>query len=220
MPVLNNLGVIAEARGDFHTALIQYQEALDIAREIGNRNGEVVYLGNLGSAQVGLAEYRAAEENLRLAIDLTGEAGSYVLSSTYSRLAEALVGQGKGRDGSDFARQALELGRQNESQEDIALAWRALGLVSAHEGKPIQLEGVGSDPPTAFSAADCFSRSEEIYRQVGREEERARTLRAWARYELAQGDRAEGVMKWQEAREIFQRLGADPEARAMENLPS
>jgi tetratricopeptide (TPR) repeat protein len=219
MPILNNLGVIAEARGDFRSAFEQYQEALDISREIGNRNGEVVYLGNMGSAQVGCEDFKGAEENLRLAIYLSGEAGSYVLSAIYSRLAEALVEQGEPGEAFGFARQALDLGGQNESQEDIALAWRVFGLIAASKARPVQLDGVGGGQPEEYSAPACFSRSQAIYREIGRDEEMARTMRAWARYELDHGERAVGEKMWQEAREIFERLGAEPEALAMKDLP-
>ena len=45
---LNNLGLIAEKRGDLDGAERLYRESLAIDREIGDREGEAKVLGNLG----------------------------------------------------------------------------------------------------------------------------------------------------------------------------
>ncbi len=176
MPLLNNLGVIAESRGDYRTAILRYREALEIAQEIDNRNGEVVYLSNLGGAKMKLGDSRSAEDDLRRVIDLAGEAGSYVLSATYSHLAEASLAQEKWSEALPLARQALELGLENESQEDIALAWRMIGLVAWQHSGLILLDDEAEGEQTEYEAAACFARSEEIFREAGRDEERARTL--------------------------------------------
>lgn len=68
-----------------------------------------------------------------------------------------------------------------------------------------------------MSAAACFTRSEAVFKEIGRDEERARTLRAWARHELARGDRSSGLMKWRQAREIFERPGVELEIQKMEH---
>ncbi len=52
------------------------------------------------------------------------------------------------------------------------------------------------------------------------EGERARTLREWAKYELAHGDKARGAAMWQEARELFARLGVELEVERMTILPT
>ena len=46
---LNNLGIIAETRGDLAEAEKLYRESLAIKREIGNRIGEAASLNNLGN---------------------------------------------------------------------------------------------------------------------------------------------------------------------------
>ncbi len=220
MPLLSNLGANAESRGDYQRALERYQEALEIAREIGNRNGEVVYLSNLGGARIRLGEYQSAEADLRLVIELAGEAGSYILSFAYSHLAEALVAQQKGSEAAEYARLALELAVKNESQDDIGTAWRALGLVAAHEGGQIRLEEAGGEDPAAYDAATCFARSEAVFQEIGQEQERARTLRDWAKFEMSSGDYSAGLAKWQQAKGIFERLGVELEAQKMEELPT
>jgi len=203
--MLNNLGVIAESRGDYQAAAENYREALTIARETGNRHGEIVVLNNLGEAQVGLGEYQTAEADLRQAIEMAEAAGWGGVSATYCSLAKACLGQDKLTKAVELARRALELGQETEVQEDIGGAWYALGMT---------LAAVPSPGPVAIGegildAAGCFARSLAVFAEAGMEGERARTLRAWAEYEIGCGDRERGDKMLQEAQEIFERLGSE-----------
>ena len=48
------------------------------------------------------------------------------------------------------------------------------------------------------------------------QDEQAKTLKAWAEYELKQGDHAKGEALWQEARALFVKLGIDTEVKRMD----
>ncbi len=213
--ILNNLGyVAARARGDYGAAADLFQKALTIAREIGDRNFEMEWLNNLGGARVGLGEYSAAEADLRQAIHMAESSGGLrILPEAYRFLAKALLGQGKVEAALEAARQALGLGQEHNEPDHIGGAWRALGMVAAELPEPPVIEG------QAWDAVDCFAESLRIFAEKGIERERAWTLRAWAEYELAQGDRQRGETMWQEAREIFARLGAESCVEHMANLP-
>jgi predicted ATPase/class 3 adenylate cyclase len=203
--MLNNLGVIAEAREDYPAAAALYQEALTIAREIGHRHAEIVVFSNLGGARVGLGEYEAAEADLLEAIEMAEAVGWGGLAETYRFLAQARLGQGRATEALEAARRALELGQGTGLQEDIGEAWRVLGMVLTAAPSPGSIT-VGED---TLDAAACFARSLEIFTETGMEGEQARTLRAWARYEMERGDRDRGERMWQEAREVFARLGIE-----------
>ncbi|HLO32329.1 MAG TPA: adenylate/guanylate cyclase domain-containing protein [Anaerolineales bacterium] len=219
MLLLSNLGVIADARGDYETAFQRYHAALEIAREIGNRDGEILFLTNRGGEQVALKNYAAAEVDLRKAIELAGIEGSWCLPNTYYYHAEALIGLGKYEPAFYSAYQALALGREDKVPENIGAAWRALGKVSGMTGKPISLRLTAFGERIDFSAEDCFRKSAEIFAEAEIEGERARTLRDWAGYELGLGHRDQATRMWQEAREIFVKLGAEPEVQRMDNSP-
>jgi hypothetical protein len=66
-----------------------------------------------------------------------------------------------------------------------------------------------------YDAPACFAESLRICDETGMRGERARTLRAWAQYEIARGNAAHGAAMWQEARTIFAELGADMEVERM-----
>jgi hypothetical protein len=65
----------------------------------------------------------------------------------------------------------------------------------------------------------CFAESDRIFREMAREDELARTLRAWARYELEFGDRDKAAARWKEARALFEKIGATHEVARMAELP-
>ena len=186
------------AFGDYGAAVAIFQKALAIARDIGDRNGEMLCLSNLGGMRVALGDYRAAEANLRQATRIAEDVG-IKFPEAYSFLAEAYLGQGQHQDALAAARRALTLALA--SQEDVGGAWRALGMVAAWWPDPIS---VGE---TQYDAAACFAEALRVFTAMQVEGERARTLRVWAYYELAHGDRARGLSMGREAREIFERLG-------------
>jgi serine/threonine protein kinase/tetratricopeptide (TPR) repeat protein len=198
--LLNSLGETARLRGDYPTAFARYSEALQIAREIGNRNGEILYLSNLGAARNGLGAYEEAEADLRQTIELATAAGYVGLSENYRFLTEALLGGGRLAEAKEAALRALELGREIENHEHLAEAWRVLGLVASGSKSAIEVDGETRDP------ASCFAQSLSIFARIQMEAERARTLRDWARHELAQGDPERGRQLLAEARDSFERL--------------
>jgi tetratricopeptide (TPR) repeat protein len=215
--MLSNLGESARARGDYQGAVGYYQQAITEAREIGNLDSEVLYLSNFGGAlaAAGGGDLPAAESYLKQVIGHERQQ-IFLFSETYRFLAEALLGQGKVAEALDAARRALGLGEQTENQDHIGAAWRALGSVTAHRDGPKALQKLTEGERARFTTpGECFSESLRVYSAMGADAERARTLRAWARHELQDGDRARGTSMWQEARELFTRLGMALELERM-----
>jgi tetratricopeptide (TPR) repeat protein len=198
--LLNSLGETARLSGDYRKASERYGEALQIAREIGNRNGEILYLANLGGARVGLGEFAEAEAELRQTIGLATAAGYVGVSENYRFLAEALLGQGRFEEAREAALRALELGHEMENQEHVAEAWRVLGLVASRTRSEVEVGGRPRD------AASCFAESLSVFGRINMEAARARTLRDWAHHELHGGDPARGRQLWDEARDTFHSL--------------
>jgi tetratricopeptide (TPR) repeat protein len=217
MTIVNNLGWLAETRGDYQLANQRYAEALKFAHETGHRDAEMVYLSNLGGTRVMLEDYSGAEKDLRQVIEMASGSGLGVLSETYRALAEACCYQGNRQEALDSAQRALALGREVSSQDYIAAAWRVLGLISSFQGEPVEAVP-GEDVP--YDGEACYSESLRICDEGNLDGEKARTLRAWARHKLAQGDHLEGEKLWQEARDIFARLGAVLEVERMAQLPT
>lgn len=219
MQLLNNLGVLAVGRGDDALALRRYEEALRIAREVGHREGETMYLSNLAEVKVTLGEYEAAEADLRQVIRATEGARLAGVSDSYRCLAEACLGQGKLDEAVAAGQRALSVAQESDEQQYIIAAWRVLGQAASRLSAPVSIETKASGETRPYSAADCFAESLHLCTDTGMEGERARTLREWAKFELASGHRDHGLARWNEARELFAQLGVESEVKRMETLP-
>lgn len=208
MAVLNNLGVISESYGDYEASYNQYDQALTIARELGNRDAEMVYLSNLGGIQVFMRQYPEAEIKLLKVIEMAQTSGLSILSDTYRCLAESQLGQGMSADAFESAQQALTLGQEVGSQDFITAAWRVFGMITAREGTTVSI--VDKD----YTSTECFEESLRIAEDNGLDPQKAATLRAWA-LAIMDDDEAEAQKKWQEARDIYDKLGAYLEVERM-----
>jgi predicted ATPase len=218
--LLNNLGAIGDALGDHDIAYLRYKNALELARAIGNRDGEILYLTNLGGQLVALGNYQDAEVDLRLAIDLAGTTGSWCMPITYNYLADALTGLGLYDEALRSAQEALSLGEEGKTPEYIGMAWRSLGTVGERKNQPVSPQQKGQIRPEIYSPAQCYAQSADILAEAEIEGERARTLSVWAKYEFQKGNQKWGLELWEEARAIFEKLGAHKVAEKMSGLPS
>jgi hypothetical protein len=118
------------------------------------------------------------------------------------------------------ARQALALGIEDSVPENIGAAWRVLGMISAKSGKPVSIRKSGLSDPDTYDAQACFSKSAQILADADIKGERARTLREWARYEATRNNKEWARELWDEARLIFDGLGANFEVERMEEPPA
>jgi anti-anti-sigma factor len=226
--MLQNLGVNASERGDYYTAVVLYQEALAVQREIGNRNGEMVILCNLGGAHVGLGEFVEAEADLRQLLRMAEGSGRLMfLSQAYTFLARACLGQHNVAEALQAACYALTLAKAMGHVEHMAYAWQALGIVSAQAEAPAAAtrlrqaeegESCSDYLRTIGTPAACFAEAVRILTELGSEGEKARALRDWAGYELSHGNDDDGERLWQEAHAIFARLNMPLELKRMADL--
>ena len=211
--LLNSMGETARLRGNYAAAVRCYEEALIITREIGDVGNEMTYLSNLGGARLGLKDYKMAEANLREVIDRVGGDRFYALSETYSFLAETCLAQAKLDEAKHACEIAHALALESENPEYIGGMWRTLGLVAARSPEPLIIDH------QTYDAQTSFAESLRVWTDVNAEAERARTLRAWAEYELACGDEIRSGELWNEAVEIFSRLEMEIEITGSSGVP-
>src|SRR5262249_19167217 len=205
--MFSNLGESARFRGDHERAAELYQKALNVAREIGDRPSEMIYLSNLSGARLGLRQFRDAEADLRQVLALTSSPKTCNLSETYSFLAEACLGQNKIPEAMSAAAHALTLAQSSGNEFDLGGAWRALGEVGA------ALSESGREPAAATwpvslpsDPAACFAESIRIFKKIAAKGEAARTLQAWSLFEQQQGRARESALKLGEAEAILRHL--------------
>jgi tetratricopeptide (TPR) repeat protein len=206
---LNSLGFQAYMQGRGEEALGFYKDALKIAREIGNKTGEIMVKSNIGGARIYLAEYEKAEKELTDLITEVGDRGHFLIPETYRFLTESLIGQSKFDIVLETARKSLILADESESDEMIGEAWRVLGIISACLEKKILIAGQKVD------ASDCFQKSMEIFKANEMEVNYAQTLHNFARYKLHHGDFQKAEELLRKEKEISERLNINTPAKSL-----
>jgi class 3 adenylate cyclase/tetratricopeptide (TPR) repeat protein len=213
----SNLGETARLAGDSRAAVGLYEKALAIVRQIGHHESETIYLTNLSGAQLGLGHFHEAETNLRLAVSLTADPNSCVLSETCSFLSQACLGQGKLDEALQAAQRSLALARDSENDLYLGGAWVALGRVAAAiETRPEASAAAGAGAVPKPDA--CFAESLRVFEKMNAAAEQGRVLRAWGEYDLARRCADLARPRLERALAIFERLGTADEVQRTRNL--
>jgi hypothetical protein len=130
---------------------------------------------------------------------MVGDEITFFLDETYCSLALACLKQEENEEAVAAAQRALKLAQESNNQEYVGAAWRVLGQVAA------KTSSVHVDE-TDYSAATCFAKSLRVFKDIAIEGEQAKTLNAWAEYELQHGDRTKGEAMQQEAQTLLAKL--------------
>jgi predicted ATPase len=211
MSIINNLGAIAFERGDYAEAAARYREALTGAQELRHSDAELSFMTNVGGALARGGSFAEAVQILLRVTEMSQANDMEEAANTHYYLAEAYLGQNKFDYALPAAQRALELAQGHQSSEDLVGSWRVLGQAAA--GSKMLVYGPENKP---YQAAECFAESIRIAEETGMEGERARTLRVWGMVAMMEGDTEHGRQMWQEARAIFEALGAIGEIERMD----
>lgn len=194
----NGLGENARLHGDYALAVTRYRSALSYATKAQNLDWEIAYRSNLIGALVGLGKYQEAEAEAQRMFGMAGPEKRAGLAEPYRFLSEAYLGQGKWEEALEHAELTLRLSQETGQPELVAAAWRTLGMIGAQRA-------------CRWEPVACFTESLQLFTEIGMSGEQARTLRAWARYDIAQGDKARGQRHLAQALDRFTQLSMTKE---------
>jgi tetratricopeptide (TPR) repeat protein len=148
---LGNLGLAHAALGQVRRAIEYYEQALAIAREIGNRWGEGADLGNLGLAYAALGQVRRAIEYYEQALAVAREvsaastegspewtAGRRGEGNHLGHLGLAYAALGEPRRAIEYYEQALTIAREIGDQQGEANRLVNLGFACRNLGQALQ----------------------------------------------------------------------------------
>jgi tetratricopeptide (TPR) repeat protein len=134
---LGNMGVIYRHQGKLKEALEHYQQALEIDREIGDKEGEATQLGNMGSVYYIQGKLEKALEHYQQALEINREIGSKKgEASLLGNMGNVCQAQGKPKEALEHYQQALEINREIGSKEGVATMLSGIGVVCQAQGKP------------------------------------------------------------------------------------
>ncbi|MFL5732491.1 MAG: tetratricopeptide repeat protein, partial [Chloroflexia bacterium] len=108
---LNGAGALAALQGDYATARSMYEESLAISRELGDKRGIAVSLGNLGNVAYGQGDYAIAHSLYEGSLALMRELGvSWGIGWILAGLGGVAAGVGQASRGTRLlgAAEALE----------------------------------------------------------------------------------------------------------------
>ena len=138
-------------------AIEHYEQALAIAREIGDRRGEGAGLGNLGNALLDAGEtdegIRRLEEALKLAQETENR---NALVTIHRNLARAYASSNRFGDAAPHARTSLDLAVSLDLPQQVSHCARLLLWIT------LDHTGQGYAAGDAASALHLFSRSQEV----------------------------------------------------------
>ncbi len=202
---LRNLGIVYHALGDYPEALDSYRLSLTLARKIGDRQGEMKSQSFIGVTYAEQGAWGEAEETFREAERLAEETGNrFILANALAGLASLYLNLGNSLGlVEEWIDRLNGLGRELDSREfdGTVLNLRGRLHVRRREG------------PQAKSA---FQEAIALFREI-----RNPLALGEACYYFGQGfkdlgEEREGDGYLAQAREIFQRLGAQGWLRKIE----
>ncbi|MFL5734667.1 MAG: tetratricopeptide repeat protein [Chloroflexia bacterium] len=215
----NNLGGIALNQERLDEALGFYGEALRSLEQIG---GSPYVIGtlhmNLGATLVRRREIEAAREHLERSCDYFEQAKVRdFLPEMHRHMAEAALAAGEPAEAVAEAEQALGLARELDMRGEEGSSLRVLGEALAggsaysvlHSGP--EARGFSAQVGDARHTEDAIGKLNDslaILREVGDENEAARTELALAALLIARGNREEGMSMLEQCMATFERLGA------------
>jgi tetratricopeptide (TPR) repeat protein len=200
----NNLGAIANLRGDHEGALSHYRIALPAFQRLGQRRGLASTYHNMAITLRDTGALDDADENERWAIE-HATAGGIPRLAAMGRIgrAELALRRGDAPFAEIAGRLAAEEFTRLEDPQNEGDARRLVGAACAAQGE-------------YSSALDSFGRALEVARAHGHALNEAETLRDRALMRVAQGKHDLAIEDARAAIAIFDRLGAHAEHEALE----
>src|SRR5919202_921203 len=134
---LNNIGLVYSNLGEYLKTLELYQQALAIAKEIGDKAGEGTTLNNSGNAYLYLGEYPKALEFYQQALAIHKQVGNKAMEgTTLNNMGEVYSNLGEYPKALEFYQQALAIHKEigNKAMEGTTL--NNIGYLLAKQNQP------------------------------------------------------------------------------------
>ncbi|MEZ4588471.1 MAG: tetratricopeptide repeat protein [Gemmatimonadales bacterium] len=131
-----NLGILANIRGDWAEAERWYRQSLEAFRRAENAKGCAIAYHNLGMISADREDWALAEDSYARGLELAREIGDRHLEALcLLNRSEVLVSVGRADDAAGVARAANEIFAALGSKMDVAAAEKQLGAILRHQGE-------------------------------------------------------------------------------------
>lgn len=202
--VLNTMGLIFAKLGDPEQAVVRYQEALGIVKEVGNVQGEAAMLNNLGNVAADLGDYTEALEYYNLALPVAQK-----LSENRRREAATL-----NNIGFTYAQQQNDAQALENYERSLPL-WRELGDRSGEASTLTNIGVARARLGDADRALEAYHQALPLRQAVRDRRGEATTLYRLAQLERDRGNKAEALTRIKAAIEIIESLRANVQSEEL-----
>jgi CHAT domain-containing protein len=156
---LDSLGDCLMKTGDIEAAKAAYDEALEISEKIRDKQGERIYLSNVGRAHQSLGQMQPAFEHFRKAIDLFDYQRSAIKSDD---LKTSFAGRGQDLY-RDMVKVCISLGKRVEALEYVGRA-KSRALLDLLSNSPIDISEIVADSDSDLN--DLVRRERNLRDQI------------------------------------------------------
>ena len=193
--ILNELGIAYRSLSEYNRAIEFDQQALEISRKIGDRNGEAASLGNLGNAYDALGQYQQAinfhQQSLEIDREIGDRSGE---AKSLGNLGNAYDSLGQYQQAIQFHQQSLEIKKEIGDRNGEAASLNNLGNAYDSLGQYQQ-------------AINFHQQSLEIKREIGDRCGEADSLHNLGIVLKEIGRRGESIDAFNASRKIYEELG-------------
>ena len=127
MVIYNQLGNIYKMRGDLDSALLYHSRELSLSRELGNKRGEAIALGNIAGIYDKKGELDKALEYYELSLRLKTEDKDK--APTYNNIAIIYLKKGDYKKAIEYLEKAIEIGIRVGNYHGVAQWMLNLGEI-------------------------------------------------------------------------------------------
>ena len=195
---IHQLGIVAQARGDYDEAARQYQRSLDINERLSNQPGMASSYHQFGMLAHARGDYDEAARQYQRSLDINERLSNQPgMASSYHQLG--IVAQARG-DYDEAARQyqrSLDINERLSNQPGMASSYHQFGMLAHARGDYDE-------------AARQYQRSLDINERLGDRPGMASSYHQLGIVAQARGDYDEAARQYQRSLDINERLGNQP----------
>ncbi|MEV0360262.1 tetratricopeptide repeat protein [Nocardia sp. NPDC050697] len=194
-PLTHQLGILAQARGDYSEAERRYQQSLTIEEELGNRAGMARSFHQLGILAQDRGDYSEAERRYQQSLTISEELGDRAgMAGGFHQLGRLVQLRGDYSEAERRYQQALTINEELGDRAGMAGGFHQLGMLAQGRGD--------------YSEAERrYQQSLTIEEELGDRAGMAGGFHQLGNLAQDRGDYSEAERRYQQSLTIFEELG-------------